>query len=52
MYIPIPESIMLDAIDKNYLNPMSEEMTDMFWDSEDEFQAITNGDEDVYIPYV
>lgn len=52
MYIPIPESTMLEAIDENYPNSMSEEMTDMFWDTDDELRAIMFGDEDTYIPYM
>lgn len=52
MYIPIPESTMLEAIDENYPNSMSEEMTDMFWDTDDELRAIMYGDEDTYIPYM
>lgn len=52
MYIPIPELTMLEAIDKNQLNTMSEEMTGMFWDEDDELQAIIYGDKEPYIPYI
>ena len=52
MYIPIPEMTILEAIDKNQLNTMSEEMTGMFWDEDDELQAIIYGDKESYIPYI
>ena len=52
MYIPIPESIMLEAIDKNQLNSMPEEMTGMFWEEDYDIQAIVYEDEDAHVPYM
>ena len=52
MFTPIPESIILEAIDENYPNSLSEEMTDMFWDEDVELQAIVYGDKESYIPYI
>lgn len=52
MLTPIPESIMLEAIDKNQLNTLPEEMTGMYWDEEAELQAIVYGEKESYIPYI
>lgn len=52
MLTPIPESIMLEAIDKNQLNTLPEEMTGMYWDEEAELRAIVYGEKESYIPYI